>query len=859
MLGLSSRIAIALFAIVFTLNANAQTQQLPLIREYYKNHLTEFGLVAADISELEIVSDASSLRSNASHVYIRQLYHGIPITNSSASIAIANGTVVHVANRLISIQSADAAAPVLTASEALKKTVSALHISAPETLTYTSSAEGEILFAKADFAERDIPAKLVYFAGSNGQLSLCWDFAIYPKGQEHWWSLRVSAIDGTILEQNDRISHCSFDHPHTENCSPEPQKSLMAPPPPGTDQYFVYALPVESPNHGDRSLVINPSDQAASPFGWHDDNGIAGDEYTITRGNNVFASDDIDDDDIPGYSPDGTSALNFNFPYDSLVGVQGNLDAVITNLFYMNNMMHDIWHFYGFDEASGNFQQTNYSGNGLGDDFVFADAQDGSGSNNANFGTPPEGESPRMQMFLWTESNVPDLLTVNSPSALSGSYTASTAGFGPPVTNVPITADFVLVQDDAGSVTDGCDNITNGSDLNGKIALVRRGNCTFAAKVENCQQYGALAVIVMNNVGGAPTAMGGSSATAAIPAIMISQTNGNTFETALGNGDTINGTIVAANDLTATDSDFDNMIIAHEYGHGISTRLTGGAENVECLFNAEQMGEGWSDWFGLMITMEPGDQAGDNRGVGTYVTNEPTNGTGIRPAPYSTDFAINDFTYSATNNTSQISEPHGIGFVWATMLWDLNWALIDEYGFDPNVKTGTGGNNRAMALVIEGLKLQPCGPGFIDGRDAILAADELLYAGENKCLIWEVFARRGLGFSASQGDADSRVDQVQAFDVHPDCLATNSLNDLNDLSGVTLYPNPATEIFTVYTSGSTLQQIVVTNVQGQVVRTLQPEGNATSVNMTLSGLAVGTYHVVCKTDVGTVVKKLVKH
>ena len=248
---------------------------------------------------------------------------------------------------------------------------------------------------------------------------------------------------------------------------------------------------------------------------------------------------------------------------------------------------------------------------------------------------------------------------------------------------------------------------------------------------------------------------------------------------------------------------------------------------------------------------------GDARGVGTYVTNEPTNGTGIRPAPYSTDFAVNNFTYAATNNTSQISEPHGIGFVWASMLWDLNWALINEYGFDANVKTGNGGNNRAMALVIEALKLQPCGPGFVDGRDAILAADELLYAGENKCLIWEVFARRGLGYSASQGNPDSRTDQVQAFDVHPDCDSTQSLNEFNS-TGITLYPNPADASFTLYTSGSSLQHIMITNVQGQMVRSYTPEGNATSTEIQLSGLASGTYHVICVTNEGIVVKQLVK-
>ena len=120
---------------------------------------------------------------------------------------------------------------------------------------------------------------------------------------------------------------------------------------------------------------------------------------------------------------------------------------------------------------------------------------------------------------------------------------------------------------------------------------------------------------------------------------------------------------------------------------------------------------------------------------------------------------------AASNNTAAISQPHGVGFVWCTMLWDLSWALIDEYGYDTDLYNGTGGNNIAMALVIEGLKLQPCNPGFVDGRDAILQADQMLYGGANECLIWQVFARRGLGASAIQGTSASRSDGTQAFDM----------------------------------------------------------------------------------------------
>ena len=97
------------------------------------------------------------------------------------------------------------------------------------------------------------------------------------------------------------------------------------------------------------------------------------------------------------------------------------------------------------------------------------------------------------------------------------------------------------------------------------------------------------------------------------------------------------------------------------------------------------------------------------------------------------------------------------------MLWDLTWAFIDQYGFDPDLLYGTGGNNKIMQLVIDGLKLAPCGSGFIDMRDAILLADELVNEGVNECMIWEVFAARGLGYFASQGDSDAELIRLKIF------------------------------------------------------------------------------------------------
>src|SRR5690606_7188110 len=69
------------------------------------------------------------------------------------------------------------------------------------------------------------------------------------------------------------------------------------------------------------------------------------------------------------------------------------------------NVIHDVAYQFGFDEAGGNFQENNYGNGGLGSDYVHAEAQDGSGVNNANFATPPDGQNPRMQMYIWTAPN----------------------------------------------------------------------------------------------------------------------------------------------------------------------------------------------------------------------------------------------------------------------------------------------------------------------------------------------------------------------------------------------------------------------------------------------------------------------
>ena len=240
------------------------------------------------------------------------------------------------------------------------------------------------------------------------------------------------------------------------------------------------------------------------------------------------------------------------------------------------------------------------------------------------------------------------------------------------------------------------------------------------------------------------------------------------------------------------DVSFDNGVICHEYGHGISNRLTGGANNANALTNAEQMGEGWSDWVALMLTMKASDKGTDARPVGHWYKGHTQNGPGIRTHPYSTDLKVSPYRYLYLKNANS---NHDVGEVWAAMLWDMTWGLIDKYGYDSDIYNGTGGNNKAMILVIEALKLQPTNPGFVDGRDAILLADRLINGGANQCIIWEAFARRGLGIDAKQNSTYNRKDGVESFKKPSSCdLTFTKTADVveTDQSGTITYTLKAT-------------------------------------------------------------------
>jgi len=205
------------------------------------------------------------------------------------------------------------------------------------------------------------------------------------------------------------------------------------------------------------------------------------------------------------------------------------------------------------------------------------------------------------------------------------------------------------------------------------------------------------------------------------------------------------------------DGDLENGIIIHEYGHGISTRLTGGPANSNCLGWGESggMGEGWGDFWATILRMRPEYTREKNFGMGTYAIG---NEKGIRKFVYSTDMSVNPSTYGFIRKFGYIGV-HAKGEVWAEILFEMYWNLVDKHGFskdwyntEAKGKDGTvAGNVVALQLTVDGLKFQPCRPTFVDARDAILQADEVNYNGDHHCEIWSAFAKRGLGVNARKG------------------------------------------------------------------------------------------------------------
>jgi hypothetical protein len=457
-------------------------------------------------------------------------------------------------------------------------------------------------------------------------------------------------------------------------------------------------------------------------------------ESDYTEGNNVLTADDKQNDNetthgIKGYSP-ARQFLAPYFDFASTYEIDNNANPDVfpgtLTLFYYNNLIHDYLYSIGFTEATWNFQQDNFGKGGAGNDAVSTQVQDGSGTNNANFSTPNDGNRPRMQMFLFTDS----------------SFRRSDGDF-----------DWDIVAHEA---YHGVSNRSVGKGTSGCLGLGLVGEA--GGMGEGWSDYNAITV--------ADDDAGGEYATGDMDKAIrhLPYTNYRySYRTITGE--------MSRRDMLPPDA-------------SDSAHVNRGSLPF-IAFEVHDVGEIWAatlwDMRELMIVKQDVDDTAGTNFAGIFFDGARRTGggttfyVGYRPVQsVDTQHPIN---YRATFNTGDVATINPSQHI---VRPGALAAEIQSLGSrtGPLASAVARGARLADTIVLRGMQLAPCNPSFVDMRDSMLLADSELTGGENRAVIWRAFASHGVGLLAASSNASA--DETPGSNAAPAVV-----EDFNVPTGVT--------------------------------------------------------------------------
>lgn len=405
------------------------------LRRFLHENNELFGLFNNQIDDLKVTSDYSNPEGKLSFASLAQEINGIPVFQGEVRAGFAaDGRIIRIINNLVpdidpATVDSDFGDPAAAVGISAKNIG---HSLSPEQQTVNSrfSDSNKVVFGNGDWA---VTAEKVYFPTEPGIAVPSWAVIIWQPRNAYF--LITDARNGVVLwrkniteDQTQAATYNIWANPNAMiNVAESPFPFTPGPTSPNGQQ--PPALPRTT-----LSLIGNEGVYNFNNNGWINDGG------TTTDGNAVEAGLDRDStngvDTVNG-KPDGTAARIFDFPInpgvptnptsglgDSPLPATGAgstptpcitpgtnqpmtnyQKAAVTQLFYITNRYHDEMYRLGFTEAAKNFQDNNFGRGGLGGDRISAEAQDCSGTNNANFSTPPDGTRGRMQMYIWTAPN----------------------------------------------------------------------------------------------------------------------------------------------------------------------------------------------------------------------------------------------------------------------------------------------------------------------------------------------------------------------------------------------------------------------------------------------------------------------
>ena len=415
--------------------AQLTNTDVTLAKQLVTKNSASVGLSGEDLDNI-IVSSTYLSKEDIRMVYLYQSYKGIPVYNQMHILAFKNDVLVSKAGgRIPGIENRvnnPGGVPSLPVQQAVREALRFAKIPEqrmPATIAMPVVNDfGKFDFGKLGVTLEDITAELFWYPVNEKEIRLVWQVFVAPDNASDMWSVKVDAANGSILGKDNYTVYCNWhkddvaaiscdNAEHKTNTGSEQarhknfvEQGSAFSPLINSATYRVVKYPAESPQHpgGTPSLHINPWTMApgnATTLNWHND-GTA--DHDSTRGNNVWAAEDRSNTNTvfnnAAVSQTAQPDLTFDYVPDfnqaPTTTTPPNQQFNITNLFYWNNILHDILYLYGFTEVAGNFQNSNLGRGGAGADYVIADAQDGGGTNNANFATPVDGTRPRMQMYL---------------------------------------------------------------------------------------------------------------------------------------------------------------------------------------------------------------------------------------------------------------------------------------------------------------------------------------------------------------------------------------------------------------------------------------------------------------------------
>ena len=397
------------------LTAADNKNRAEILRDFLKQNQTLVGMNDEQLNQLKEFANYTNPDGNLSFVEFDQEINGMPVFRGEVKAGFTKqGEMIRVINNLapnleynqLSENFGDPAQAVAFAAKYIN------HELKPEETTQNlaDSTDLKAVFGKGDWGTT---AEKMYFPTEPGVARTAWRVLIWQPTNAFY--IIVDAETGTMLWRknitNDQTQAATYNvyanttSPLKALTSPAPLTPAPSDPTLGTQGTLVARTNV--------TLIGNESPYTFNNNGWITDgtNGVSG----TTDGNAVEAGLDIDG--VNGVDANGKANgtnRTFSFDYNPAPGNPGPGDSptlaafrngIVTQLFYYNNRYHDEMYLLGFTEQARNFQASNFGRGGTEADRVSAEAQDSSGTNNANFSTAADGVRGRMQMYIFSFSS----------------------------------------------------------------------------------------------------------------------------------------------------------------------------------------------------------------------------------------------------------------------------------------------------------------------------------------------------------------------------------------------------------------------------------------------------------------------